>query len=195
MTQRDLFTDADSPPVLSVWELTSQIKDLLEISFPAVWVVGEISNLSRPQSGHCYLTLKDDRAANPRGLVAQRRRGRALRPPRRHGSDLPRAIGRLRPARLLSIDSRADRAEGDRGIGAGLAATAGKTRPRGALRSGAEAAAAAIVAPRRPGDQSHRRGDPRFSPGPQAAMAGRRRVGRAHPRPGRRRGGGDRRGD
>ena len=62
MPQRDLFTDADSPPILSVWELTSQIKDLLEISFPAVWVAGEISNLSRPQSGHCYLTLKDDRA-------------------------------------------------------------------------------------------------------------------------------------
>ena len=42
--------------------MTSQIKDLLEVSFPTVWVVGEISNLSRPQSGHCYLTLKDDRA-------------------------------------------------------------------------------------------------------------------------------------
>lgn len=47
---------------LSVWELTSQIKDLLEAAFPEVWVAGEISNLSRPQSGHCYLTLKDDRA-------------------------------------------------------------------------------------------------------------------------------------
>ncbi|MEX2560084.1 MAG: exodeoxyribonuclease VII large subunit, partial [Pirellulales bacterium] len=34
----------------------------LETSFPSVWVGGEISNLSRPQSGHCYLTLKDDRA-------------------------------------------------------------------------------------------------------------------------------------
>jgi exodeoxyribonuclease VII large subunit len=27
-----------------------------------VWVAGEISNFARPQSGHCYLTLKDDRA-------------------------------------------------------------------------------------------------------------------------------------
>ena len=66
MSQRDLFTAAESPPVLSVWELTSQIKDLLEVSFPTVWVVGEISNLSRPQSGHCYLTLKDDRAQSAR---------------------------------------------------------------------------------------------------------------------------------
>ncbi len=47
---------------LSVWELTSQVKDLLEAAFPEVWVAGEISNFARPQSGHCYLTLKDDRA-------------------------------------------------------------------------------------------------------------------------------------
>jgi exodeoxyribonuclease VII large subunit len=47
---------------LSVWELTSQIKDLLESAFPEVWVAGEVSNFARPQSGHCYLTLKDDRA-------------------------------------------------------------------------------------------------------------------------------------
>jgi exodeoxyribonuclease VII large subunit len=47
---------------LSVSQLTAQIKDLLEAGFPAVWVAGEVSNLARPQSGHCYLTLKDDRA-------------------------------------------------------------------------------------------------------------------------------------
>ena len=27
-----------------------------------MWVAGEVSNFARPQSGHCYLTLKDDRA-------------------------------------------------------------------------------------------------------------------------------------
>jgi exodeoxyribonuclease VII large subunit len=48
--------------VLSVSELTDGIKDLLEGGFPSVWVSGEISNLSRPQSGHCYLTLKDEHA-------------------------------------------------------------------------------------------------------------------------------------
>ncbi|MGO8691075.1 MAG: exodeoxyribonuclease VII large subunit [Thermoguttaceae bacterium] len=63
MPQKDLFPEEPAaPPILSVSELTAQIKDLLENSFPAVWVSGEISNLSRPQSGHCYLTLKDDRA-------------------------------------------------------------------------------------------------------------------------------------
>ena len=40
----------------------TQIKEVLEGTFPAVWVSGEISNFSRPHSGHCYLTLKDDQA-------------------------------------------------------------------------------------------------------------------------------------
>ena len=58
------ITDAPpaAPQVLTVAELTAQIKDLLEGSFDSVWVAGEISNLSRPHSGHCYLTLKDDHA-------------------------------------------------------------------------------------------------------------------------------------
>ncbi len=60
---------------LSVWELTSQIKDLMEAAFPAVWVAGEVSNFARPQSGHCYLTLKDDRAQ----LRAVMWRGAAVR--------------------------------------------------------------------------------------------------------------------
>ena len=47
---------------LSVSQLTARIKDLVETTFPEVWVCGEISNLSRPRSGHCYLTLKDDKA-------------------------------------------------------------------------------------------------------------------------------------
>ncbi len=48
--------------VLSVTQLTSQLKGVVESTFPAVWVAGEISNFSRPQSGHCYFTLKDDNA-------------------------------------------------------------------------------------------------------------------------------------
>jgi exodeoxyribonuclease VII large subunit len=66
----DARTFAETPPpttddgarIWSVFELTSQVKDLLETSFPSVWVGGEISNFSRPSSGHCYFTLKDDRA-------------------------------------------------------------------------------------------------------------------------------------
>src|SRR5262245_33328117 len=47
---------------LSVGQVTAQIKDQLETSFPEVWVAGEVSNLSRPRSGHCYFTLKDSQA-------------------------------------------------------------------------------------------------------------------------------------
>jgi exodeoxyribonuclease VII large subunit len=47
---------------LTVSQLTAQIKNALEGEFPSVWVSGEISNYSRPQSGHSYFTLKDDQA-------------------------------------------------------------------------------------------------------------------------------------
>jgi exodeoxyribonuclease VII large subunit len=47
---------------LTVAQLTAQIKNTLEGGFTSVWVVGEISNYSRPQSGHAYFTLNDDQA-------------------------------------------------------------------------------------------------------------------------------------
>jgi exodeoxyribonuclease VII large subunit len=46
--------------ILTVSELTQEIKDLLEMKFPDLWVEGEISNLRIPPSGHVYFTLKDD---------------------------------------------------------------------------------------------------------------------------------------
>jgi len=46
--------------VLTVTELTRHIKSLLEDSIGFVWVVGEVSNLRRPASGHLYFTLKDE---------------------------------------------------------------------------------------------------------------------------------------
>lgn len=48
--------------VLSVSELTRQLKDLVEANWPLAWVVGEISNCTRAGSGHVYFTLKDDSA-------------------------------------------------------------------------------------------------------------------------------------
>ena len=50
----DLFS-----PLLTVTELTGQIRLQLESGFPQVWVTGEISNLRCPSSGHRYFTLKD----------------------------------------------------------------------------------------------------------------------------------------
>ncbi|NWF92042.1 MAG: exodeoxyribonuclease VII large subunit [Syntrophaceae bacterium] len=46
--------------ILTVSELTREIKDLLELRFPDIWIEGEVSNLRTPPSGHVYFTLKDD---------------------------------------------------------------------------------------------------------------------------------------
>src|SRR3954447_11675471 len=61
--------------VLTVAELTAELKAVLEDGFPSVWVAGEVSNLARPQSGHVYFTLKDA-AAQLRSVMW---RGIALR--------------------------------------------------------------------------------------------------------------------
>src|SRR5437660_4027622 len=45
--------------VLSVSELTGQIRRLLETQVAQVWVTGEITNLRVQSSGHIYFTLKD----------------------------------------------------------------------------------------------------------------------------------------
>jgi len=46
--------------ILTVSELTQEIKDILEEKFPDIWVEGEVSNLRIPPSGHIYFTLKDE---------------------------------------------------------------------------------------------------------------------------------------
>jgi exodeoxyribonuclease VII large subunit len=61
--------------VLTVGELTRAVKGMLESAYTSVWVEGEVSNLARPNSGHVYLTLKDDTAP----LKAVLYRGVALR--------------------------------------------------------------------------------------------------------------------
>jgi len=51
--ERDIFT---------VSRLVRETKAVLEGSFPLLWLEGEISNFSRPSSGHMYFTLKDEAA-------------------------------------------------------------------------------------------------------------------------------------
>jgi exodeoxyribonuclease VII large subunit len=48
-----------SNDVFTVTQLNQRAKQLLEITFSSIKVEGEISNLSRPSSGHWYFTLKD----------------------------------------------------------------------------------------------------------------------------------------
>lgn len=48
--------------ILTVTQLNYSVRNLLEMEFGHVWLIGEISNLSKPVSGHWYLTLKDEQA-------------------------------------------------------------------------------------------------------------------------------------
>ena len=48
--------------VYTVSRLNLEAQGLLEGSFPLIWLEAELSNLSRPASGHLYFSLKDDRA-------------------------------------------------------------------------------------------------------------------------------------
>mgnify|MGYP003303509700 CR=1 FL=1 len=50
------------PQAISVSDLTQQIRNVLEGSFPILWVSGEISNFVHHGSGHMYFTLKDEKA-------------------------------------------------------------------------------------------------------------------------------------
>ena len=48
--------------VYSVSRLNREAKAILEGALPTLWVEGELSNLSRPSSGHWYFSLKDEQA-------------------------------------------------------------------------------------------------------------------------------------
>lgn len=61
MHEMDSFTPS-TPTVYSVTQLNRSVKSLLEQNFFSIQVTGEISNLSRPSSGHLYFSLKDERA-------------------------------------------------------------------------------------------------------------------------------------
>jgi exodeoxyribonuclease VII large subunit len=55
----ELFAPEQLRKVLSVSELTWQIRGLLEKQVGTVWVTGEVTNLRVQSSGHAYFTLKD----------------------------------------------------------------------------------------------------------------------------------------
>ncbi len=52
---------ADTLPI-SVSELNRRARNLIEAKFELLWVSGELSNVTRAASGHCYFVLKDDAA-------------------------------------------------------------------------------------------------------------------------------------
>ncbi len=60
---------------IGVSELTRLLKTTIEQRFPSIWVRGEISNLRKQASGHCYFSLKDSGSQ----ISAVLFRGNALR--------------------------------------------------------------------------------------------------------------------
>jgi exodeoxyribonuclease VII large subunit len=62
MEQMALF---DAAPRWTVSDLTRHLRQILEADpgLQGIWVQGEVSNLSRPASGHLYFTLKDPGAS------------------------------------------------------------------------------------------------------------------------------------
>lgn len=62
------MTEPPENSIFTVGELNGQIRDCLQSVFGTVWVAGEITDLSRPNSGHLYFSLKDP-SGNIKGVV------------------------------------------------------------------------------------------------------------------------------
>src|ERR1700741_3612304 len=63
---------AETPDVYTPSRLNREARTLLERGFGFLWVEGEISNLSRPSSGHWYFSLKDEAAQLRCAMFRQR---------------------------------------------------------------------------------------------------------------------------
>jgi exodeoxyribonuclease VII large subunit len=61
--RRDIYT---------VSRLNREARALLETGLPSLWITGELSNLSRPASGHWYFSLKDEGAQVRCAMFRQR---------------------------------------------------------------------------------------------------------------------------
>ena len=71
ITQRDIYT---------VTRLNREVRTILEGSFPPLWVMGEISNLAQPASGHIYFSLKDDLSQVRCAMFQNRKRNVQFKP-------------------------------------------------------------------------------------------------------------------
>ncbi len=180
--------DPFGPMFQSVSELTSRIKRTLETDFAEVALKAEVSNVARPRSGHVYFTLKDDSASiravlwksDAQRLAFDLTDGLAVR-----------ALGRLTvyaPRGEYQITIKEIEPEG---IGALELAFRQRYAKLGAgrfVRAGSEAALAALSAPDRDRDQSHRGGGQRPAPGHGPSLALRRVPDRPDARSGSGRG-------
>lgn len=66
--------------IYSVYQLNREVKQLLQQTFPLLWVEGELSNVARPASGHIYFSLKDQQAQVRCAMFRNSYRGLAFQP-------------------------------------------------------------------------------------------------------------------
>ncbi len=60
--EEEILPGASNARPLTISQLNFYIKQLVETPLRRIWTTGEISDLSRPSSGHFYFTLKDEQS-------------------------------------------------------------------------------------------------------------------------------------
>ncbi len=73
-------TPTSTGEILSVSDVNREARQLLEQNLGQIAIMGELSNIARPASGHLYFTLKDDGAQLRCALFRQRQRSLRFRP-------------------------------------------------------------------------------------------------------------------
>ena len=92
MESDELYESDQSQNIYTPSELNHEARLHLEAGFGKIWIEGEISNLSRPASGHLYFSLKDDKAQISCALFRGNTYGMGFKP---ENGMLVRARGRV----------------------------------------------------------------------------------------------------
>ena len=66
--------------IYTVSQLNAEARYLMENNFESIWLIGEISNVARPMSGHFYFSLKDHNAQVRCALFRHSQRGLGFLP-------------------------------------------------------------------------------------------------------------------
>jgi exodeoxyribonuclease VII large subunit len=80
MQNKEIGQNKEMGNIYTPSELNHEARLHLEAGFGRVWVEGEISNLSRPASGHVYFSLKDEKAQISCALFRSNTRGISFKP-------------------------------------------------------------------------------------------------------------------
>ena len=92
MKSDELVQNIPTDNIYSPSELNHEARLHLEAGFGRIWIEGELSNLSRPASGHMYFSLKDDKAQISCALFRSNTYGMGFKP---ENGMLVRARGRV----------------------------------------------------------------------------------------------------